>query len=164
MERDEKVDLYLQQAETVAAAAAGNAEAQYRVARGCVLCPDVYSGRDAAMWLQRAAASCHAKACYHLGRAYRYEDNLFNGIVEKDFEKANSYFKLAFDGFAKQSALGDVNSKVWLASMCRFGYGTTRDDEYAERLVAKAAEEGCTIAKELVAKGGVKNFLELAHV
>ena len=77
------------------------------------------------------------KAQYYLGEMYK------NGkVVEKNDEKANSYFIKAFYTLSYLSEEGNSESQYYLSLMFYNGYGCKKDLEKSFEWCKKSAEQG----------------------
>jgi len=118
------------------AAEAGNAKAQYLLARmldtGARAAPDP---AGAAKWYRAAALQGHSEAAFHMGEVY------YRGIgVARDFTEAANWYQRA-------ARAGSGPAQFNLALMVERGQGVKRDAKLAADLYLRAANAGLVPAQ-----------------
>lgn len=116
------------------------------------------SPKDALFWLEKSANSGHAKAQYMLG--LMYEDGK---VIEKDYKKAAEWYK-------KAAEQGNTDAQLALGYMYRDGDGVVKDVQQGIKWYELAATNGNVDAQFLIAisyrngiNGITKDFVRAYH-
>lgn len=126
-------------AELLAKAQAGDAEAQYNIARaydkGTL---GVQVNLDEAFkWYCLSAEQGYVYAQYALAICYQYGED-----TEENYTKANELFKKTFATFEERAKQGEAKAQNYLGRHYNFGFATDKNLEEAAKWYQKSAENG----------------------